>query len=64
MTWRVHVEGHVIAKDLHHTLSDGFNHVDNSNAKMKGVEAFISILSHLDLSRQNKYFSIKNPSSL
>ena len=64
MTWMVHVEGHLTAKDILHTLDDNFNDAENSNTRKKGAEAFIFILHHLDLSLQNQYFSIKNPSTL
>ena len=64
MTWMVHVEGHLTAKDILHTISDHFNDAENSNTRKKGVEAFIFILHHLDQSLQNQYFSIKNPSTL
>ena len=64
MTWMVHVEGHLTAKDILHTISDNFNDAENSNTRKKGAEAFIFILHHLDLSLQNQYFSIKNPSTL
>ena len=64
MTWMVHVEGHLTTKGLLHKVSDNFNDVENWNARKKGAEAFILILHHLDLSLQNQYFSIKNPSTL
>ena len=64
MTWMVHVEGHLTAKDLLHTVIDNFNDVENANVRKKGEEAFIFILHHLDVSLQNHYFSIKNPSTL
>ena len=64
MTWMVHVEGHLTAKDLLHKVSDNFNGAENSNTRKKGTKAFIFILHHLDLRLQNQYFSIKNPSTL
>ena len=64
MTWMVHVEGNLMAKDLFNTVSAHFNDGENSNSRKKGAEAFIFILHHLYLSLQNQYFSIKNPSTL
>ena len=51
-TWMVHVEGHLVAKDILHMISDNFNDAENSNTRKKGAEAFIVILHHLDLSLQ------------
>ena len=48
MTGMVHVEGHLMAKDVLHRVSDNFNNAENSNARKKGTKAFIFILHHLD----------------
>ena len=53
MTWMVHVEGHLTAKDILHTISDHFNDAENSNVRKEGAEAFIFILHHRDVSLLN-----------
>ena len=47
MHWMVRVEGYLTMKDLLHTITNKFNGAENSNARKKGVEAFIFILHHL-----------------